>query len=220
MKTHETSCKEKVIEEKRKLITILSSSDIVNNSRLFSTQTKSIKSQKSEDAAEIENLNVFYLNKNSSLIKVKMCIIQVMSMLTSKVKTELTAAILTLNKVRDIEDLKFLKDLIDKLSAIIFKAEEVFIHTQLSEYKRETDQKINKLLILITLLTKNQSLFKTLKSFSDFLSADISKEEKLKTIKTIKITIKTLKLSKIATLKIKIIYVSKITENTQQIEKS
>ena len=142
-----------------------------------------------------------------------------MSILTFKVKTELTAAILTLDKVRNTEDLKFLKDLINKLSATISKVEEVFIHTQLFKYKREINQKINKLLILITLLTKNQSLFKTLKSFSDFLSADISKEEKLKTIKTVKITTKILKSSEVATLKTKVIYVLKITENTQQIEK-
>ena len=62
-----------------------------------------------------------------------------MSILTFKAKTELTAAILTLNKVRNIEDLKSFKDSTDKLSAIIFKAEKVFIHTQLSKYKRETD---------------------------------------------------------------------------------
>ena len=62
-----------------------------------------------------------------------------MSMLTSKAKTEFTAAILTLNKVRNTEDLKSLKDLTDKLSATIFKAEEVSIHIQLSEYKWETD---------------------------------------------------------------------------------
>ena len=76
-------------------------------------------------------------------------------MLTSKAKTELTAAILTLNKVRDTEDFKFLRDLIDKLSATISRAEKLFIHIQLSEYKRETDQKMNKLLILITSLIKN-----------------------------------------------------------------
>ena len=75
LKSHKTSCKERAIEEKRKLITVLSSSDVKNNSRLFSTQIKNIKSQKSEDAAEIENLNVFYLDKNSSLIKVRMCMI-------------------------------------------------------------------------------------------------------------------------------------------------
>ena len=74
--------------------------------------------------------------------------------------------------------------------------------------------------MLITLLIKDQSLFKTLKSYFDFLSADISKEEKLKTTKTVKITIKTLKSSKVVTLKIKVIYVSKIAENTQQIKKS
>ena len=78
-----------------------------------------------------------------------------MSMLTFKAKTELTAAILTLNKARDTEDFKSLKNLTDKLSATISKAEEVSIHTQLSEYKRETDQKMNKLLILITSLIKN-----------------------------------------------------------------
>ena len=60
-------------------------------------------------------------------------------MLTSKVKTELTTTILTLNKIRNTKDSKFLKNLTDKLSATISKAEEVFIHTQLSEYKRETD---------------------------------------------------------------------------------
>ena len=49
--------------------------------------------------------------------------------------------------------------------------------------------------------------------------ADISKKEKLKTTKTVKITIKTLKLSEVIILKTKVIYVSKITENTQQIEK-
>ena len=75
LKSHETSCKERVTEEKRKLITVLSFSDVKNNSRSFSTQTKSIKSQKSEDAAEIENLNIFHLNKNSSLIEVRMCMI-------------------------------------------------------------------------------------------------------------------------------------------------
>ena len=52
-----------------------------------------------------------------------------MFMLTSKVKTEFTAAILTLNKVRNIEDFKSFKDLIDKLSATIFRAEKVFIYT-------------------------------------------------------------------------------------------
>ena len=52
-----------------------------------------------------------------------------MFMLTSKAKTELTAAILALDKVRNIEDFKSLKDLIDKLSATISKVEEVFIHT-------------------------------------------------------------------------------------------
>ena len=124
---------------KKKLVSILSSSDVKNNSRLFFIQTKNIKSQKSEDAAEIENLNVFYLDKNFLLTKVRIYIIQVMSMLTSKAKTELTAAILTLNKARDTEDLKSLKDLINKLSATIFRAEEVSIHAQLSEYKRETD---------------------------------------------------------------------------------
>ena len=51
-----------------------------------------------------------------------------MFMLTFKVKTEFTAVILTLNKVRNIEDSKFLKNLKIKLSAIFFKAEEVFIH--------------------------------------------------------------------------------------------
>ena len=219
LKPHETSCKERATEEKRKLVIVLSSSDVKNNSRSFSTQTKSIKSQKSEDAAEIENLNVFHLDKNSSLTKAKMCMIQVMSMLTSKAKTELIAAILTLNKARDTEDLKSLRDLTDKLSATISKAEEVSIHAQLSEYKRETDQKMNKLFILITSLTKDQSLFKTLRSSSDFLSAGISKEEKLKTIKTVEITTKTLKSSEVATLKTKVIYASKIAENTQQIEK-
>ena len=78
-----------------------------------------------------------------------------MSILTFKAKTELTAAILTLNKVRNTEDLKSLRDLTDKLSATISKAEEVFIHTQFSKYKRETDQNINKLLILVILLIKN-----------------------------------------------------------------
>ena len=78
---------------------------------------------------------------------------------------------------------------------------------------------MNKLLILITSLIKDQSLFKTSKSSSDFLSADIFKEEKLKTTKTVKITIKTLKSSEVAILKTKVIYVSKIAENTQQIEK-
>ena len=73
--------------------------------------------------------------------------------------------------------------------------------------------------MLITLLIKDQSLFKTLKSSFDFLSADISKEEKLKTTKTVKTIIKTLKLSKVVTLKIKVIYILKITENTQQIKK-
>ena len=140
-------------------------------------------------------------------------------MLTSEAKTELTAAILTLNKARDIEDLKSLKDLTDKLSAIISKAEEVSIYAQLSKYKREINQKMNKLLILITLLIKDQFLFKTLKSSSDFLSADISKREKLKTIKTVEITIKTLKSSEVATLKTKVIHVLKIAGNTQQIEK-
>ena len=139
LKSHKTSCKERAIEEKRKLITVLSSSDVKNNSRSFSTQIKNIKSQKSEDAAEIENLNVFYLDKNSSLTKVKMCMIQVMSMLIFKAKTELTAAILALNKVRDTEDLKSFKNLTDKLSATISKAEEVSIHAQLSKYKREID---------------------------------------------------------------------------------
>ena len=143
-----------------------------------------------------------------------------MFMLTSKVKTEFTAAILTLNKVRNTEDLKSLRDLTDKLSATIFKAEEVFIHAQLYEYKRETNQKINKLFILITLLIKDQSLFKILKFFSISFSADISKEEKFKTIKTIEIIMKTLKSFKVVTLKIKVIYISKIAENTQQIEKS
>ena len=141
-------------------------------------------------------------------------------MLTFKVKTEFTAAILTSNKVRNTENLKFFKDLTNKLSTAIFKAEEVFIHTQLSEYERETDQKINKLFILITLLIKDQSLFKILKFFSVSFLADISKGEKLKTTKTVKTIIKTLKLSEVVTLKIKVIYVSKITENTQQIEKS
>ena len=75
LKSHETSYKEKATEEKRKLVIILSSSNVKNNSRLFFTQTKSIKSQKSEDAAEIKNLNVFYLNKNSSLIKARICMI-------------------------------------------------------------------------------------------------------------------------------------------------
>ena len=78
---------------------------------------------------------------------------------------------------------------------------------------------MNKLLILITLLIKDQFLFKILKSFSVSFSADISKEEKLKIIKTVKTIIKTLKLSKVVTLKIKVIYILKITENTQQIEK-
>ena len=78
-----------------------------------------------------------------------------MFILTSKVKTEFTAAILTLNKVKDTEDFKSFKNSTDKLSTTISKVEEVFIHAQLSEYKRETDQKINKLLILITLLIKN-----------------------------------------------------------------
>ena len=147
LKSHKTSCKERTTEEKRRLIIILSSSDVKNNSRSFSTSTKSIKSQKSEDAAEIENLNIFHLNKNSPLTKARMCMIQVMSMLTSKAKTELTAAILTLDKARNTEDLKSLKDSTDKLSATIFKAEEVSIHAQLSEYKRETDQKMNKLFL-------------------------------------------------------------------------
>ena len=84
-----------------------------------------------------------------------MCMIQIMFMLTSKAKTELTAAILTLDNARDIEDLKSLKNSTDKLSATIFKAEEVSIHVQLSEYKRETDQKMNKLLMLITSLIKD-----------------------------------------------------------------
>ena len=143
-----------------------------------------------------------------------------MSMFTSKVKTELTAAILTLNKVRNTEDFKSFKDLTDKLFTIIFKVEEVSIYAQLFKYKREIDQKINKLLMLITLLIKDQSLFKTLKSSSNSLSAGISKEEKSKTTKTVKIIIKILKLSKVVTLKIKVIYVSKIAENTQQIKKS
>ena len=52
-----------------------------------------------------------------------------MFILTLKVKTEFTAAILTLNKIRNTEDLKSFKDLINKLSATISKAEEVFIHT-------------------------------------------------------------------------------------------
>ena len=51
-----------------------------------------------------------------------------MSMLTFKVKTELTATILTLNKVRNTEDLKSLRNSTDKLSATISKVEKVFIH--------------------------------------------------------------------------------------------
>ena len=219
LESHETPCKERATGEKRKLVTVLSSLDVKDNSRSFSTQTKSIKSQKSEDAAEIENLNVFHLNKNSPLTKVRMCMIQVMSMLTSKAKTELTAAILALDKARDTEDLESLRDSTDKLSATISKAEEVSIHAQLSEYKRETDQKMNKLLMLVTSLTKDQLLFKTSKSSSDFLSAGISKGEKLKTTKTVEITTKTLKSSEVATSKTKVTYVSKIAENTQQIEK-
>ena len=78
-----------------------------------------------------------------------------MFILTFKVKTELTTAILTLNKARDTEDLKSFKNSTDKLSATIFKTEEVSIHAQLSEYKRETNQKMNKLLILVTLLIKD-----------------------------------------------------------------
>ena len=50
-------------------------------------------------------------------------------MLTFKVKTEFTAAILTLNKVRNTENLKSFKNLMNKLSITIFKAEEVSIHT-------------------------------------------------------------------------------------------
>ena len=57
-----------------------------------------------------------------------------MSILTSKVKTEFTAAIFTLNKVRNIKDLKFLRNLTDKLSATIFRVEEVSIHAQLFKY--------------------------------------------------------------------------------------
>ena len=60
-----------------------------------------------------------------------MYIIQVIFMLTSKIKTEFIAAILTLNKVKNIEDLKSFKNLTDKLFTIISKAEEVFIHAQL-----------------------------------------------------------------------------------------
>ena len=79
---------------------------------------------------------------------------------------------------------------------------------------------MNKLLILITLLIKDQFLlFKILKSSSAFSTADIFKEEKFKITKTIETTIKTLKSFKVITLKTKVIYVSKITENTQQIEK-
>ena len=58
-----------------------------------------------------------------------------------------------------------------------------------------------------------------LKSFSVSFSADIFKKEKLKTTKTVKTIIKTLKLSEVAILNTKIIYVLKIAENTQQIEK-
>ena len=52
-----------------------------------------------------------------------------MFMLTFKVKTELTAVILTLKKVRNTEDFESLKDSTDKFSATISKAGEVFIHT-------------------------------------------------------------------------------------------
>ena len=37
LKTHETSYKERIIEDKRKLVIILSFSDVKNNSRLFFT---------------------------------------------------------------------------------------------------------------------------------------------------------------------------------------
>ncbi|KAI9702232.1 MAG: hypothetical protein M1812_008368, partial [Candelaria pacifica] len=144
----QTPCKDKNLGEKRKIVTSLSSSGVKGNSRPFPTQVKSLKSQEPAFAAEIENLNTFHLDKNSPLTKARMCMLQVMPMLSYKAKTELTAAFCALDKVRETEGLESFKDPTDKLPATILRTEETSIHAQLSEYKRETDHKLNKLLIL------------------------------------------------------------------------
>ncbi|KAL8690703.1 MAG: hypothetical protein Q9224_004345 [Gallowayella concinna] len=218
LEPHQTPCKDKTTGEKRKMFTTLSSVGVKGNSRPSSTQTKSIKSQVPGDAAEIESLNVFHEDKNSPLTKARMCMIQVMSMLSPKAKTELTAAVLALDKARDTEGLESLRDSTDKLPATISRAEEVSLNAQLSEYKRETDQKLHKLLQLVTTLTTDQSLSKTVKSSSASPPVTVSKAEKPKATKTVETTTKTSKPSEVSTSKTKVTYASKVAEKTQQTE--
>ena len=58
-----------------------------------------------------------------------MCMLQVMSLLSYKAKTELTAAVLALDTARETEGLESLRDLTDKLSVTISRTEKTSIHT-------------------------------------------------------------------------------------------
>ncbi|KAI9692085.1 MAG: hypothetical protein M1812_008535, partial [Candelaria pacifica] len=191
---HDTPCKTKTLGEKRKIITALST-DIKNNSRPSNSQTKSIKSNPGP-CTEVENLDLFHQDRNSSLAKTKMCMKQALPMFNKQAKAELINAILALDKAREAEGLESLQTSADEFLAMITRAQKTSLQSQFSEFKKNSDQKMNKMLQAIVSLSQKQFSDKTLKftSFSSLPSTSVTSEaDKNKSAKTAETFTKTTK---------------------------
>ncbi|KAI9701359.1 MAG: hypothetical protein M1812_008379, partial [Candelaria pacifica] len=218
---HDTSCKTKTLDEKRKIITALFT-DIKNNSRLSNTQTKSIKSNPGL-CTEVENLDLFHQNRNSPLAKTKMCMKQALSILNKQAKAELVNAILALNKAREAEELESLQTSADEFPAMITRAQETSLQSQFSEFKKNSDQKMNKMLQAIVSLSQKQFSDKTSKLtfFSSLSSISVTSEaDKNKSVKTAETFTKTTKPAETVVSQTKVTYASKAAENTQQTDQA
>ncbi|KAI9703461.1 MAG: hypothetical protein M1812_008339 [Candelaria pacifica] len=218
---YDTPCKTKTLGEKRKIITTLST-DIKNNSRSSNTQTKSIKSNPGL-CTEVENLDLFHQDRNSPLAKTRMCMKQALPMLNKQAKVELVNAILALDKAREAEKLESLQTSADEFSAIITKAQKTSLQSQFSEFKKNSDQKMNKMLQAIVSLSQKQLSDKTSKFtfFSSLSSTSVTSEaDKNKSAKTAETFTKTIKLAEAVVYQTKVTYASKAAENTQQTDQA
>ncbi|KAI9695266.1 MAG: hypothetical protein M1812_008509, partial [Candelaria pacifica] len=144
-------------------------------------------------------------------------------MLNKQAKAELLNAILALDKAKEAKGLESLQTSADEFSAMITRAQKTSLQSQFSEFKKHSDQKMNKMLQAIVSLSQKQFSDKISKftSFSSLSSTSVTSEaDKNKSTKTAETFTKTTKPAEAVVSQTKVTYALKAAENTQQTDQA